>query len=260
MKIKPMRSVFANVALGCFLAIIYSHLACAADSYEEQIGRSAAAQIIGAAPLHPSSEVQRYVNLLGNSLSRSSGVKYRWRFAVVNSDAVNAFAAPGGYVLVSSGLLKLLDTEHELAYVLSHEIVHVTRKHHYSLIRRQQMASEVMQEMQKGEHDEDVFKVTQMSTQIYARGLDRKSEFEADRLGIEIMTKAGYDPAASVDVLSKLIALQGNDPRAALLFSTHPSPGERLDELLAAGVEQLPRPPEAKPAMRKRFIEFRSNL
>jgi predicted Zn-dependent protease len=232
----------------------------AAEPGEEQIGRSAAAQILGAAPLHESAEVQRYVNLLGNAVARNSASKYRWRFAVVNSSAVNAFAAPAGFVLLSSGLLKLLDSEHELAYVIAHEVAHVTRKHHLKVIRRQQLAETAHRELQAEETDQDLLKVTQMSVQIYARGLDRNSEFEADRIGVEIMTRAGYDPTASIDVLAKLIALQGNDPRAELLFSTHPSPGERLDKLIEAGVEHLPRPGSATGEMDKRFVNFKSKL
>jgi predicted Zn-dependent protease len=260
MKNKHLKRIITSLVLGICSASFYTSKALAADNGEEQAGRAAAAQIIGAAPLHVSADVQHYVNLLGNSLARASGMQYRWHFAVISSDAVNAFAAPGGYVLLTSGLLKLLDSEHELAYVLSHEIAHVARKHHYTVIRRQQLADKTMQELQEGEQDKDVRNVTRMSAQIYARGLDRNAEFEADRLGVEIMTRTGYDPVASIDVLSRLVALQGNDARAQLLFSTHPSPGERLDQLIAAGVEQLPRPPAPKPAMDKRFETFRSQL
>jgi len=243
------------IASGLFGAQCHS-----ADISEDRIGRSAAAQILGAAPLHESTEAQRYLNLIGNAIARHAGSKYRWRFAVVDSTSVNAFAAPGGYVLVSSGLLKLLDSEHELAYVLAHEVAHVSRKHHHKVIKRQQLADIARRELQDGETDEDVLKVTQMSAQIYARGLDRNSEFEADRVGVEIMTRAGYDPAASVDVLAKLIALQGNDSRAELLFSTHPSPGERLDQLITAGVDRLPRPATTKSEMSRRFSEFQARL
>jgi predicted Zn-dependent protease len=232
----------------------------AAELGEEQMGRSAAAQILGAAPLHESADVQRYVNLLGNVVARNSGSKYNWRFAVVNSSAVNAFAAPGGYILLSSGLLKLLDSEHELAYVIAHEVAHVSRRHHHKVIRRQQLAETARRELEADETDKDVLKLTHMSAQIYAKGLDRNAEFEADRIGVETMVRAGYDPVASIDVLAKLIALQGNDPRAELLFSTHPSPGERLDQLITAGVEQLPRPGPAKPEMDARFAKFQSKL
>jgi predicted Zn-dependent protease len=99
-----------------------------------------------------------------------------------------------------------------------------------------------------------------MSVQIYARGLDRNSEFEADKVGVEVMTLAGYDPVASIDVLAKLIALQGNDPRAELLFSTHPSAGERLDQLITAGVDGLPRPATTKSEMSRRFSDFQARL
>jgi predicted Zn-dependent protease len=263
MKTKAMSlRIFCQlVAVAILIAFaVFGTQSHSADISEDRVGRSAAAQILGAAPLHESVEAQRYLNLLGNAIARHAGSKHSWRFAVVDSSSVNAFAAPGGYVLVSSGLLKLLDSEHELAYVLAHEIAHVIRKHHHKVIKRQQLADIARRELQDGETDGDVIKVTQMSVQIYARGLDRNSEFEADRVGVEIMTRAGYDPVASVDVLAKLIALQGNDPRAELLFSTHPSPGERLDQLITAGVDGLPRPAITKTEMSIRFSEFQARL
>ncbi len=248
-------------AIGAALAF-WAQQSFAADKAdaEEKAGVQVAAQILGAAPLHASADVQRYVNLLGNVVARSAGSQRRWRFAVVQSDSVNAFAAPGGYVLLSSGLMKLLDSEHELAFVLAHEIAHVDRQHHYKVIRRQQLAATALRELNEGEKDEDVTRLATASAQVYARGLDRRAEFEADGLGVEIMTRAGYDPAAAVDVLARLMALQGNDPRAELLFSTHPSPGERLDQLMAAGVESLPRPAGPNPKMDQRFARFRSQL
>jgi len=95
---------------------------------------------------------------------------------------------------------------------------------------------------------------------MYARGLDKGAEFEADRMGVEIMTRAGYDPAAALSVLEKLMALQGNDPRTELLFSTHPSPATRMDKLLASGLDKLPRPAAPSPAAVKRFNSFHKQL
>lgn len=248
---------FAATALA--LSCTSLHAADKPDA-EEKTGASVAAQILGAAPLHESAEVQRYVNLLGNAVARAIGNPRRWRFAVVQSDAVNAFAAPGGYVLLSSGLLRLLVSEHELAFVLAHEIAHIDHQHHYKVIRRQRLADAALRELNDGERDEDVSRLATTNAQVYARGLDRRAEFEADSRGVEIMLRAGYDPAAAIDVLAKLMALQGNDPRAELLFSTHPSPGERLDQLMAAGIEALPRPAAASQEAERRFSRFRSQL
>lgn len=241
------------------LTVICSAFACHAwsQSDEEKVGRSAAAQVLGAAPLIASDASLNYVNTLGGALSAYSGAVYKWHFGVIKSDAINAFAMPGGYILLSAGLLKNLESEDELAFVVAHEIAHVSRRHHYQVVQRQRLADQAAKNIEAATQDSDTAKLAQASGQIYARGLDKSAEFESDRLGVEIMTKAGYDPAAAINVLEKLQRFKGDDPRAELLFSTHPSPAERLDMLLQSGIDKLPRP-KAKPsaARQERFQTF----
>ena len=228
-----------------------------AQTDEERVGKAAAAQVLGAAPLVTSDMVQQYVNVLGQALSVYTGVTYKWHIGVIKSDAINAFAMPGGYILLSSGLLKSLDSEDELAFVLAHELSHVARRHHYQVVQRQRLADQAAKGLQAVTQDGDTAKLAQASGQIYARGLDKTAEFESDRLGVEIMTRAGYDPAAAINVLEKLQRLSGNDPRTELLFSTHPSPAERLDMLLQAGIDKLPRPTsKPNPNRQARFQKF----
>lgn len=247
---------------------IYSMVLCAvfsltaqAQTDEEKVGKSAAAQVLGAAPLIQSEPSLRYVNLLGGALSGYSGAGYKWHFGVIKSDAINAFAMPGGYILLSSGLLKNLESEDELAFVLAHEIAHVTRRHHYQVVQRQRLADQAAKGLETVTQDGETTKLAQTSGQIYARGLDKSAEFESDRLGVEIMTKAGYDPVAAINVLEKLQRFKGNDPRAELLFSTHPSPTERLDMLLQSGIDKLPHP-KSKPTVARsdRFQKFLQTL
>jgi len=124
-------------------------------------------------------------------------------------------------------------------------------------VQRQRLADQAAKGLQTVTQDGDTAKLAQASGQIYARGLDKTAEFESDRLGVEIMTRAGYDPAAAINVLEKLQHLQGNDPRAELLFATHPSPAERLDMLLQAGIDKLPRPSaKPNPNRQARFQKF----
>jgi predicted Zn-dependent protease len=228
---------------------------------EEKVGRAAAAQVLGAAPLIRAEAAQQYVGLVGMAVAANSATNYKWRFGVFRSDAVNAFAMPGGYVLLSSGLLKMLDSEDELAFVLAHEVAHVQRRHHYQVVLRQRLADQASKNLSSVVQDSDTAKLAQASGQIYARGLDKSAEFEADRLGVELMTRSGYDPAAAVTVLEKMQTLKGNDPRAELLFSTHPSPAERLDALLQSGIDGLPRPSAESLGKREsRFKQFRSAL
>lgn len=241
--------------IGCMALCL--GLSATAQSDEEKVGKAAAAQVLGAAPLVSSAVVQQYVNTLGQALSTHAGANYRWRIGVIKSDAINAFAMPGGYILLSSGLLKSLESEDELAFVLAHEIAHVARRHHYQVVQRQRLADQAAKGLQAVTQDGDTAKLAQASGQIYARGLDKTAEFESDRLGVEIMTRAGYDPVAAINVLEKLQRFKGNDPRAELLFSTHPSPSERLDMLLQAGIDKLPRPAaKPNPNRQARFQKF----
>lgn len=236
-------------------------VAVQAQTDEERVGRASASQVLGAAPLIRADATHQYVALVGLAVMAQSAAAYKWRFGVFRSDAVNAFAMPGGYVLLSSGLLKMLESEDELAFVLAHEVAHVQRRHHYQVVLRQRLADQASKSLSSSVQDSDTAKLAQASGQIYARGLDKSAEFEADRLGVELMTRSGYDPAAAISVLEKMQSLKGNDPRAELLFSTHPSPAERLDALLQSGADTLPRPNQASINKREaRFRQFISSL
>jgi predicted Zn-dependent protease len=238
--------------------LLLSFSANAQQADEERVGRSAAAQLLGAARLVDSSVVQTYVNTVGQSIAQYSGANYTWHFGVVASDSINAFAMPGGYILLTAGLVRLLQSEDDLAYVLAHEIAHVVRRHHYQVIQRQRLAEQASKNLQEVSKEDEMAKLSLASGQIYARGLDKTAEYESDRLGAEFMTKAGYDPANSLGVLEQLIHFKGNDPRTELLFSTHPNPTERFSALVEAGIDKLPRPAVKTNANReKRFKLFR---
>lgn len=234
-----------------------SRTACAATD-EENVGNAAAAKILAAAPLVKDASAQEYINLVGNSIAAGLKLSYQWRFGLIESDRVNAFALPGGVILVTRGMAKLLNNEDELAFVLSHEIAHVARKHHYKVVQRQRLAAKannVMQSMGAGSLKD----LAGASAQIYARGLDKSAEFEADRLGAEIMTRAGYDPSAALGVLGALANLNSGGGKAEWLFATHPQPTQRIDELITAGIADLP-PSEGITARSARFGIFRARL
>lgn len=244
-----------------YLFLILAPNSSRAQSDEEKVGRAAAAQLLGAAGLINTEASLQYLNLLGQSLVARGDAVYRWRFGAIESDAINAFAMPGGYILVSKGLLKILESEDELAFVLAHEIAHVSRRHHYQVVLRQRLAEQASRDLQSAVQRDEVAKLASASAQVYARGLDKGAEFEADRLGVEIMTRAGYDPVAALNVIERLLEFKVSDPRAELLFSTHPSPSERLDMLLQAGLEKLPRPSaEGSTNRQARFNKFAQGL
>lgn len=245
-------------ALMAGLAVTVVSSAAVAQTDEEKVGEVAAGRILGAAPLVDVAAAQKFLNLVGHTIAQRSDGGYKWRFGLLKTDSVNAFATPGGFVMVTSGLVKQLQNEDELAFVLAHEVAHVLRRHHYRVVLRQRLAETAAKNIQAATGEAGNAALSHASAQIYARGLDKNSEFEADRLGVELMTQAGYDPAAAMGVLERLQRLKGDDPRTELLFSTHPSPAERLDTLLQTNVEALPRP--AQEGVNQRVARFRQFL
>jgi leucine dehydrogenase len=143
----------------CFTSIllVFAQDSLKAQSDEEKVGRAAAAQVLGAAGLINTEASQQYLNLLGQSLAAKGDAVYRWRFGVIESNAINAFAMPGGYILVSTGLLKNLENEDELAFILAHEIAHVSRRHHYQVILRQRLAEQASKELQSAVQGDEIY-------------------------------------------------------------------------------------------------------
>src|SRR3954467_9544972 len=138
--VPPAASAQFNINLGRIIDTAKNLGTAASDVSEDQeanIGKEYASLLVGAAPLLDQSAMQRYVNQVGRWLSlHSERPNLDWRFGILDSDNLNAFATPGGYVLVTKGLLARLKNEAELAGVLAHEIAHVVKKHHLTAIRK----------------------------------------------------------------------------------------------------------------------------
>lgn len=208
------------------------------DAEEEaKIGREAAATLLGASPLLEDEAMQRYVNRVGRWVAlQSERPELPWRFAIIDHPNVNAFAAPGGYVFITRGLMFQLRNEAELAGVLGHEIMHVVRKHHLEALQseaRLKLAGSVASAAleQRGKDASDYAWVAAGAKTLYTRGLDRDDEFDADRMGVVLAARAGYDPYGLPAVLQRLDSMAADDGRLALLFKTHPAPADRLAEL-----------------------------
>lgn len=203
---------------------------------EIEIGRQISGNLLGAAALVPDDTLQAYVNRVGRWVAEQSGRKdLRWTFGVIESADVNAFAAPGGYVFITRGLYARLQDEAQLAGVLAHEIAHVQEKHHLKVLQKQQLmslGSEALSRKIKGE--EVVQKLIGSGAEILARGLDKSAEFEADRLGVVLAARAGYDAFGLPAVLQDIGANTRDAGSVALLFKTHPHPDERLGALSEA--------------------------
>ena len=206
-------------------------------SQDEEIalGRDVAARLVGAAPLVADVRAQRYVNNVGRWLaSQTERPDLPWKFGVLEAPQVNAFAVPGGTIFITRGLLDKMASEAELAGVLGHEIAHVLKKHHLKAIQKGAMASlsgDVASMALTNVNSEARGKLVAFSTEMYSRGLDKGDELEADRLGIVIAARGGYDAYGLPSVLQTLQAMNAADSSLALMFKTHPAPGERLEQL-----------------------------
>jgi predicted Zn-dependent protease len=201
---------------------------------EIRIGRQIAGNLLGATPLVRDDALQHYVNEVGRWVAEQSGRNdISWYFGVLDTEDINAFAAPGGYVFLTKGLYRLLHSEAELAGVLGHEIAHVTLKHHLKLLKKSTLISALGQavgEQMKGS-DQIAQNVIGNGAEIMARGLDKDAELEADRVGAVFAARAGYEPWGLPTVLQDLTALPSGDTRTSLLYKTHPLPADRLAAL-----------------------------
>ena len=237
-------SVAMSVDLGSLFSTV-KHAVKPADQDEEaEIGRDAAATLLGASAPIKDEAVQDYVNKVGLWVAlQSDRPDLPWKFAVVDSDDIDAFAAPGGYVFLTRGLLLHMHNEAELAGVLGHEISHVVLKHHLKELQRaarldllgQAAQYEMQQHGRDSEMDKQLMdKVSGAARTLYSRGLDKDDELDADRMGAVLAARAGYDPYGLLSVLQTLESVDPKSSSMQLLLATHPAPADRIAALSAA--------------------------
>ena len=230
----------SSIDVGALFNTIKQAIKPASLDDELEIGRDAAATLLGASKPITNAAVQKYVNKVGLWVAlQSDRPDLPWHFAVVDSDDIDAFAAPGGYVFLTRGLLLHMHNEAELAGVLGHEITHVVLKHHLKELQRAariDLASQAAQaEMARNGHSTEIAdKEANATRNLYSKGLDKDDELDADRAGVVLAARAGYDPYGLLAVLQ---TLEGVDPKSGkmqLLLATHPSPADRIAALSAA--------------------------
>ena len=205
------------------------------EAKEIEIGRQLSAVLLGAKPLHRDMALQAYVNRLGRWISlQSSRPQLPWTFAVIDDPGFNAFAAPGGYIFVTKGLVDRVD-EAELAGILAHEIIHVTGKHHLQALRSKARAGLATQLIGSQLRSNVAGAVSQqmlnLTRNLYSSGLDQGDEFEADRQGVALAARAGFDPYGLPAVLQGLRTVAPDNTLFTLTLSTHPPAQQRLDQL-----------------------------
>lgn len=215
---------------------------------EYYIGRTVAATVLTSYKARADQNLNAYLNEVGQALAQFSTKPETfggYHFLTLDSDDINAFAAPGGLILATRGLLKCCQTEDELAAVLAHEIGHVEKVHGLRAIKTgrlnsaltilaveagKNLAGEQLGEVTKA-FDESI---NDISSTLLNSGYSRKLEYEADAAAVAILKQAGYAPGALVAMLENM---QKNwDSSRKDFAATHPAPGDRIKELQKIGV------------------------
>ncbi len=234
-----------NAALASDLMNLLSQSTTQIEPAQEiEIGRQLSAVLLGSKALHPDMQLQRYVNQLGRWLSLQSGrPELPWTFAVLDDNGFNAFAAPGGFVFVTKGLIDRVADESELAGILAHEISHVVQRHHLEAIRKNARAGIVTQligsQLNNNLGGALSAQLIGLGRNLYAKGLDQEDEYEADRLGVTLAASSGFDPYGLPAVLQQLRAATPDNPVFSLSLSTHPPAQLRIDQMALAMGERL---------------------
>jgi beta-barrel assembly-enhancing protease len=214
------------------------------EEEEIRIGGDLAGIILGVAPLVKDPAKQRYINRLGRWLAlHSDRPDLPWRFGIVETNDVNAFSMPGGYVLITRGMFEKMRGESELAGVLAHEIAHVVAKDHIAALQTSLRNSAITGFSEYATGGGGVGSLVKTAIvnagkDMFTRGLNKDDEFDADRMGVVIAARGGFSPFGLVGVLQTLSAA-ADEKRYALMNKTHPLPVDRIDRLDRAMGTQL---------------------
>ena len=207
------------------------------DAEERQIGQQVSDKIVQEFGVYQDASVTKYVTLVGAVLAlQSPRPGLDWQFVVLDTEGVNAFAAPGGFIHITKGLLGLMKNEAELAGVLAHEITHVTEKHTVNAIQSGDAisltsdsigASGGMAQSLIADFAEKAYK------NILNGTFSRKDENEADEKGVQLANKIGYAPNGLVGALTKLIERNKDAKSPNGLFASHPDMKDRIEKIEA---------------------------
>lgn len=199
------------------------------DAEEQQLGADISVKLRDKYGVVQDRAVHKYVALVGNLLAQSSSrPRLSWTFVVLDTDGVNAFAAPGGVIHITKGALALIQNEAELASVLAHEIGHVTEKHTINAIKKSKAVEIGAQASRR-----DV--LAEFADRAYAAVLensfDRGDETDADKVGVTLANRAGYAPQGLASFLTRLADRNKGLQERSGMFASHPEAKVRLDAL-----------------------------
>jgi len=215
------------------------------DSKEVRTAKQMHVQFTQAMGVHQDLELQEYVQRIGEKLAAvSERPELDWKFTIIDTDDVNAFATMGGYVYISRGIMPYFQNEAELAAVLGHEIGHIASEHLKKQQQKGMLSGLASAATAIFTGQPALADLTNMAGQAIISGYGREAELEADRLGARYLAKAGYDPTAMIEVISTLkdqdtfererARLENRQPRLYHgVFATHPANDTRLQQAIA---------------------------
>lgn len=200
---------------------------------EVKLGRQLAAEVDRTAKFITDPVINEYVNRIGQNIVLHSDAKVTFTIKVIDSMDVNAFALPGGFLYVNSGVLLAADEEAEVAGVMAHEIGHVAARHGVEQASKGALAQYLSIPLifVGGPLGAVVQNVANLAVPLTFLKFSRGAEEEADRLGLQYLWAAGYDPSAMLSFFEKLKAKERKEPgKLAQVFSAHPTTGDRLEK------------------------------
>ncbi len=202
------------------------------EAEEQQIGQEVSDKMVETFGVYQDASVTKYVTLVGAVIAQSSSrPNLDWQFVVLDTEGVNAFAAPGGFVHITKGLLGLLKNEAELAGVLAHEITHVAETHTVNAIRNGNFISAGTDEISAsgGMAASLISKFAERAySDILNNKFSRNDENEADEKGVQIANKVGYAPGGLASALNKLVERNQAATEPNGMFASHPQMKDRL--------------------------------
>ncbi len=235
------------------------------DEEEYYVGRAVAAKILGTYRLTTDARLTQYVNLIGRTVALNSDKPYTYggyHFAILDTNEINAFAAPGGTIFITSGMIRTTASEDELAAVLAHEVAHISKRDGIAAIKsarwtealtvigttaaRNYTSGEVSQLVSLFEGSiDDVFKTLVVS------GYGRSQEYAADEAAAQTLAKCGYDPRAVLSFLKRLEQRSGSSGGG--ITATHPATTDRIENISGKMPSTAPVHPRAIEARAARY-------
>jgi predicted Zn-dependent protease len=214
------------------------------EEEEYYIGRAVSALILSKYPVYDNTAINQYINYVGNSIvfySDRPETYAGYHFLILDTEEVNALAAPGGFIFITKGLLKRCKDEEMLACILAHEVGHVSAKHGLKSIKKSRLIDAfkiIGEEAVQRYGPEELAQLTgifedvlgDIVEKLIERGYDRKYEYEADRLGVRVASNTGYNPEGLKEFLQTMVD-DTSKVTGKGWFKTHPSAKDRIGKV-----------------------------